>query len=346
MNNKCLWCETDIPIGKKTCNSKRCINYRRYNKVIIPKKIIEDYFNNNISIINKNTLLYFKEHNMISKPSLELIQIIFNNKISKINNLDEYIKLYVSFLDITNKKYNIVFDKNLEANRPWFKHNPSFKKRLKANNLDLFNKVFFKKCLNCNELFEFGNKFTLFCSRKCYYKAFFNESSPYKRIYSEESKKKQSITMKKLIKEGKFTPCVTNSWCYSRCYIDNIPFRSSWEALFYLLNNSLSYEKIRIEYYINDIKRIYITDFQDYNNKIIYEIKPNSEESTEINKAKKQYALKWCDENNWKYIIVGDNYFMENIENFKNKLYLVKDKDTLKKLNNSIKNFIKMKDKK
>lgn len=49
--------------------------------------------------------------------------------------------------------------------------------------------------------------------------------------------------MKTNILNGTFTPNVTNSWAKSRCYIDTIPFRSSWEVLFYVLNPKLKYEK-------------------------------------------------------------------------------------------------------
>ena len=49
--------------------------------------------------------------------------------------------------------------------------------------------------------------------------------------------KKTSNTIKKLITEGKFTPCVTNSWANSQCKLLTINgylkyYRSSWDAAF------------------------------------------------------------------------------------------------------------------
>ena len=77
--------------------------------------------------------------------------------------------------------------------------------------------------------------------------------------------KKQSETMKLKIKNGEFTPCVTNSWCHSRIEIHNIPFRSCWEAAFYILNPNLEYEKVRIPFIDEEgNEKIYITDFINY----------------------------------------------------------------------------------
>jgi len=94
-----------------------------------------------------------------------------------------------------------------------------------------------------------------------------------------EARRQNSIRLKRLIKEGKFTPCITNSWTNWKSYIkikDDIKkFRSNWEAVFFLLNQHLDYEKVRIQYEYQNKVSSYIVDFVDFDKKILYEIKPS-----------------------------------------------------------------------
>lgn len=133
--------------------------------------------------------------------------------------------------------------------------------------------------------------------------------------YSEEAKIKQSKSLKERIKNGEYTPCVTNSWTHSRIFIlDNIKFRSSWDFLFYLIckdkNIKIEYEKIRIPYYDIELKinRIYIADFYDPKNKIIYEIKPEGLENDLRNKNKFESAEKYAIENGMTFKIINEKY--------------------------------------
>lgn len=124
-----------------------------------------------------------------------------------------------------------------------------------------------------------------------------------------------SIKMKEKILKGEFTPNITNSWANSKCRLklaDNIYVRSSWEAVFYILNPNCLYEKIRIEYLYKDKRYIYITDFVDIDNKIIYEIKPNSEKNNGKYKEKIKALKKWCSLNNFNYKIISNDWFKEN----------------------------------
>jgi|APCry1669192010_1035390.scaffolds.fasta_scaffold00505_15 hypothetical protein len=134
--------------------------------------------------------------------------------------------------------------------------------------------------------------------------------------------KKISDSMKKLIVTGKFTPCITNSWCRSRVIINNIPFRSSWEAVFYILNDTVQYEKIRIPY-VNEsgVERIYIVDFLDELNKRLFEIKPKSNRHTPNNMLKEQAAKKWASQNGYSYTIITDEYFYINAKKIDYNLY-------------------------
>lgn len=165
-----------------------------------------------------------------------------------------------------------------------------------------------------------------------------------KQYIISKNKKKQSLTMKRKILNGEFTPCVTNSWCQSRCYIDNIPFRSTWEAYFYLynkykynLNILLKYEKIRILYKDETNKdRIYITDFSFEN--IIYEIKPETLFESKNNILKKQAAIKYCSENNLIYKIISEDWFKINYK--QELLDLVSNLKTKQKMEKNLKQFI------
>ena len=121
-------------------------------------------------------------------------------------------------------------------------------------------------------------------------------------------RKKNSDSMKNKILSG-YTPKSSNRFNHSRLTYDGIQFRSSWELTFYKFNKQLGgdlyYEKYRIPYIDeNNNERIYITDFVDEYNKIIYEVKP----STLIyeNRFKEKGALKWCDENNYKYVYITE----------------------------------------
>ena len=141
-----------------------------------------------------------------------------------------------------------------------------------------------------------------------------------------------SFKMKQKILNNEFTPPVTNSWCKSRTVLDNIPFRSRWEAVFYILNksSSLQYEKLRIPYTYNTVTRIYIVDFIDINNKIVYEIKPDSCLITEQNTAKLKALNDWANINNYTVQIIGNEYFKTNAKKINFNNYIPKIHSSMK----------------
>ena len=96
-------------------------------------------------------------------------------------------------------------------------------------------------------------------------------------------------------------------------YNIKIKYRSSWEAKFHLLNPKLNYEKIRIPYYLEGLRKLYIVDFEDSDNKILYEIKPNSEINSKKNKIKEIAAKEWAVNNGYAYKIISDEWFLENV---------------------------------
>lgn len=152
---------------------------------------------------------------------------------------------------------------------------------------------------------------------------------------------KQSALVKKLILQGKFTPCVTNSWCRSKIIYKDKKFRSSWEALFYLLNEELEYETVRIPYFSNKNKqRIYIIDFFDKKTNTLFEVKPRSLKNKENNIIKERAARIYANKNSLNYIVIDESFLKSNITNIeenylKNKLNF--DKDSIRKIERTIK---------
>ena len=200
---------------------------------------------------------------------------------------------------------------------------------------DLYLYVGYKKhyCKICGKptkfLLPFSNRiYKQFCSNKCrniWWKKCQEENNTSKRMTTEQrikSAEKQSNTLKEKIKKGKFTPNITNSWCHSKYIIKFLrndiliiqKMRSTWEVMFQLMNPNLEYEKIRIPYIGKDNKfHLYIVDFIDYENKILFEIKPKSFKQTKNNILKWNALEKWCKDNGYLCKYIDEEYFQKNI---------------------------------
>lgn len=95
------------------------------------------------------------------------------------------------------------------------------------------------------------------------------------RVYSEESKAKQSATMKRKILAGEFTPNVNNARTSWKASFKGLKFRSSWEAGFYAIYDGvLQFESIRVPWSLNGKSKVYIIDFCDEKKQILFEVKP------------------------------------------------------------------------
>lgn len=173
--------------------------------------------------------------------------------------------------------------------------------------------------------------YSKFCSKKCLHSWRSNNMSGDNNNYHKVSKTRQleigkenGIRLKKMIADGTFTPVVTNSWARSRCIVNierdlkqyQIKCRSSWDAYFQLKHPGFIYEKVRIPYQFNDKISTYIVDFVDEKNKTIYEIKPNGFRESERNLSKFKAAEDWCKTNDFKFKIIGNNWFSKNYDEF------------------------------
>lgn len=315
----CPYCESIIKsniFNKKECRNNLCEKYRN--------SIFED-------------ILSFQEfremRNYLKDKSLEDIKKIINTYRS---------------LDNKNRKLflqnNLMFYENKILTRKQQNHDFSF---LKNNIIENDMKNICKSCgkeyvkydkiikNNKIEIKQIGAEFS--CGNKeCYYKSI--------KFYDRDPSilEKQSINLKEKIKNGEWTPRVTNSWFNrknSDIYkVDNISFRSSWELYFYIYNKNrnipLEYEKVIIPYF--DTKRNknrnYLVDFMDKKNNILYEIKPNSEKQKEQIKNK-EFALKnYCKENNLKFEYISEDWFSKNYDENEFSNYKLEFKDKILKL--------------
>jgi hypothetical protein len=154
-----------------------------------------------------------------------------------------------------------------------------------------------------------------------------NMERPWISNMSEEQKKirneKSSISQRRNIMNGTFNP-QDNYRTKRRIELEfeekKYYFRSSWEVCFFISNKNLEYETLRIKYKKSNEYKIYIPDFIDHNNKIIYELKPKRQYITQSEKM--NGAIKWCLENNYKFIWINES----NLINFIDKNICINEK--------------------
>lgn len=123
---------------------------------------------------------------------------------------------------------------------------------------------------------------------------------------------KNSESMKEKILKNEFTPNIHNSKTHWQCEYNGKKYRSSWEAMWHSVYPDLLYETIRIKYNYKDKSSIYIVDFEDKTNKILYEIKPSSQKNNEKNITKEEYAKKWCLTNGYAYVIITEQEIIKH----------------------------------
>ena len=136
-------------------------------------------------------------------------------------------------------------------------------------------------------------------------------SNSYNIYLNSEKGKSNNIIQSKRIKDkilnGSWTPSITNSWTHWSTVIDGKKFRSSFEEIVYLYyNKDIEYEKLRVPYIFNNKNYIYIVDFIDNINKLVFEIKPKCLIQNEKNIVKDLYLTKWAIDNKYKYKILSE----------------------------------------
>lgn len=132
------------------------------------------------------------------------------------------------------------------------------------------------------------------------------------KVIRAKAASKQSETMKQKIANGEFTPPITNSFTHWNAFIGDKKFRSSWEACFWYSNQHLLYESKECRTKSQSNGRVYVGDFFDAENKILYEIKPKS---FFLKQSKKIDSLiNHCKENNYKFVWINEFNIMDYIK--------------------------------
>jgi hypothetical protein len=156
-----------------------------------------------------------------------------------------------------------------------------------------------------------------FCSSDHYYQHMTENPHMYT---SEEKRNNMSHTMRGKIESGDFTPHV-NKWAnVDKMVVNGIKYRSSWEVLFHKIYPNLEYETLRIPYFCSKYNkdRVYIVDFVDNINKIVYEVKPFSHTKRQNFIDKSIAAEAWCESNGYKYVVISEDWFVEELDALNN----------------------------
>lgn len=316
LTKKCLYCSNNYKYSIFKSHSNYCRNRACINLGVNNYKIHSD-IKNELEI--NNLYQTFRKNGMNNKRALnEVKKYICGPSYLKCINKTYNNNIIYHTCDITNTIIPITIKNNILI------------KHLDKNNINIieyYKKHFpehIKFCAQCNKFtwMSYDLRKTIhtyrkgkFCNQEHYLKYKKLHKNEYKQ--SIESKKKQSDTIKLKILNNEWTPNITNSYANSRIKLQlngiNYKFRSTWEALFWLLNKDLKYEFHRIPYTYGGISKVYITDFTDTLNYIIYEIKPISF-ITDQNRAKFKFAEQWCNKNEYVYKIINEKYFFKNIE--------------------------------
>lgn len=148
-------------------------------------------------------------------------------------------------------------------------------------------------------------------------KAWFRTDAGREQI--ERSRVHNSRIMKDKIRSGEFTPRITNTWTHWTAVAvvkgETYRFRSSWEACFWICNQHLSYETLRIPYTKDGERHTYIADFHDSVTNTLYEIKPRSSFNDQIDKM--TIIINHCIEVGIKFIWINEDNIWQWIEESK-----------------------------
>ena len=322
--------------GRNHCFNRSCVSTIRNNQNLF----------NFFEVFNKENFMIYKRivKYRLNKEDKEFV-------FEQINKIDDNATKFG--MEISERlffKKALIYKDNILTKKPC---NNTKYFSLFENNFK--EECVFKKCIICGTDYLYEDKLIFddnhsefkkvgafhTCSKPCYEKIRANSLYFPNMVQTPEKRLKRSNDIKNKILKGTFTPNVTNSWAKSRCYVDGIPFRSSWEAYFYLFNKIngiiLEYEKLRVLYTFEAKNHIYIVDFIDELHNIVYEIKPFSCLDDEKVRLKEQSAKAWCLTNNLEFVFISDDWFLKNFD--ENLLKLVEDKTTFEKMKRNLKQF-------
>lgn len=129
---------------------------------------------------------------------------------------------------------------------------------------------------------------------------------------SEENRTIKSQQVRDRILNGSWTPHQHNSRTHWQCVVNGHKYRSSWEALFHMLNPEFEYEQTRIQYQFEDRSYVYIIDFTDNVSKRLIEIRPTERSTDAKTIAKIEAATKWAVQHGYTFELISQQYFITN----------------------------------
>ena len=342
---KCNVCEEiEIEISNRNlyksnvCDSKYC-QRNKDRLFILEKKIIKDFDYENLSYLNNLIYSLMIEYQEIKKVNRILYKNFLINGIESSSKYLNHPVIKDLLVDNFNPNHfektrdNLYF---INLNR---KNKEDILKKIYNDKFDEYNKKYYPEnfsiCTICTKEYKRYNIYGISkhksektCSMECYRKNF-------KSYMTQERKEKQSNSIKNTIRKGLFTPNVFNSNTRKNIELKNdlvsIKFRSSWELLFYVMNDCYEYEKLRITYVYDKKERIYLVDFINHRDKIAIEIKPKNKKNDTKNKLKNDSLIKWCEINNYEmHIITEEDLKKHDYELFREKIknnqYSIDDK--------------------
>lgn len=149
---------------------------------------------------------------------------------------------------------------------------------------------------------------------------------------SDENKVKHSKRMKDSILNGSFTPNTNNrNTHWDAIYLER-KYRSSWEAWYQYIDPESEYETLRIEYTLDDIRKIYIVDFVNHRTKTVVEVKPIELTSTKEFKAKWEALSVWAQENKYVAILATKNWLVQHTTEMNYSFFDPRTADKIRKL--------------
>lgn len=179
-----------------------------------------------------------------------------------------------------------------------------------------------EKCLQCDvdilveDVFGISIGSNKFCSQHCY--LHYVRDGKHERKHSNITKNKQSKLVREKIKNGSWTPNIHNSRTHhtAEAIINGVTkrFRSSWEAVYAVLNPSAQFEKVRLPYMYNGVEHIYIVDFFKNDTKELIELKPECQINSSKYILKREAAQHFCQDKGYIFIEHTEKYFLHLVQ--------------------------------
>jgi len=293
-----------MPQRRKETNIKIALKYNKIFEIANIQIRVVNWTSTSI-LLNNNILLHGTEKRKFRSRVNSPFAVKFFDKLYAIDNIIERDKL----MKLLRNENNRIKSKEIWNRLPQSKKNERAKHMKNIRKLVDYSKIVFPapwnkgKTKNCDmRLKRISENMTGVGNHM------------YGKTISDEAKSKQSISIKSKIKSGLFTPNIQNSRTHWESVFNGNKYRSSWEAIYASLNPEDLYEEIRLGYEYEGDTKIYMVDFVNHKKRTLTEIKPKEHTISRKNHAKFISAEKWCKKNQYSFVILTQEYFIENYD--------------------------------